>query len=138
MKRRPPKRRAAATPLAVAEPATQALAVAAVLLHSRRPAPLARFYRDVVGVPLRPFAGPKVPLHHACEVGGVYVAVMGASASRQARRTCLAVMVPDVKAAARALKARGVRQLEPPRRTALGLIARFLDPEGNPFELYQP
>lgn len=100
--------------------------------------PLARFYREVVGVPLQAFEGPGVQRHHACEVGGVYVAVMGASDSRRAGRSCLALMVPDVRRAARALRARGVRQLEPPRRTALGLIARFQDPEGNPFELYQP
>lgn len=112
------------------------LAVAAVLLESPRPEALAAFYRDLLGVPLLPQALPGVAPHFACELGGVYLAI-----SRGAHRgsgTCLALMVEDVQGSVRALEAAGVEFASPARRTALGLIVRFEDPDGNPVELYQP
>ncbi len=47
-------------------------------------------------------------------------------------------MLDDVRKAAAALEMAGVTLEARPRRTALGLIARLRDPEGNPVELYQP
>lgn len=112
------------------------LGVAAVLLYSPRPARLVAFYRDLVGLALQPVAVPGYPRHHACEVAGVYLAVLRGRGGPS--RTCLALMVDDVAGATAALRRAGVRVVAPPRRTELGLIARFLDPDGNPLELYQP
>ncbi len=114
-------------------------AVAAVLIHSPQPARLAAFYRDALGLPLVPVEADGLAPHFACELGGVYVAVMpGARQGKSPGRTCVAFMVDDVEAAVRSLEAAGARVLDRPRATALGTIARLRDPEGNLLELYQP
>ena len=112
------------------------LAVAAVLIESPRPEALADFYRDLLGFPLVPQDLPGVAPHFACELAGVYLSIVRGPSTGSG--TCLAFMVQDVEGAARALKAAGVEFDGPPRRTPLGLIARFRDPDGNPVELYQP
>ena len=112
-------------------------AVTAVLRSSRRPARLVAFYRDVLGLPLEPVRTPGFPPHHGCELGYVYFAVLR-SAQKSGSSTCVAFLVDDVVAASAALRAAGVAQVHPPKRTAMGLISRFLDPDENPFELYQP
>lgn len=129
-------------------------AVAAVLLFSEAPSELAAFYRDLVGLPLLPTR--LVAPHFACEIGQVYVAIMPAARAGIRGRpdggedpacgarahttghTCVAFMVPDVRAAHRALKKAGVDFDFGPRRTPLGLIARFRDPDGNAVEVYEP
>jgi catechol 2,3-dioxygenase-like lactoylglutathione lyase family enzyme len=112
------------------------LAVAAVLIESPRPEALAAFYRDLLGVPLLPQDLPGVAPHFACELAGVYLAI--SRGPRKSSGTCVAFMVEDVEASVRALAAAQVKFDAPARRTALGLIVRFEDPDGNPVELYQP
>ena len=45
--------------------------VSAILLISPNAKELARFYRDMLDVPLEDEAHEGVPLHYACELGGV-------------------------------------------------------------------
>ncbi|MHB8874206.1 MAG: VOC family protein [Myxococcaceae bacterium] len=112
------------------------LAVAAVLIESPRPEELAAFYRELLGVPLEAVALSGEAPHFACEVGSVYLAIT--PGQHAGGGTCLALMVKDEEASARALAQAGVPFDFPPRRTPLGLITRLRDPDGNPVELYQP
>ena len=111
-------------------------AVTAILLESADPARLAAFYRDVLGVPLQHVEVPGFPPHHGAELAQVYLAIL--KGRRRSGASCVAFYVDDVTAAAAALRVAKVKQLAAPKRTPLGLIARFSDPDGNPFELYQP
>lgn len=112
--------------------------MAAVLLHSPHPERLAAFYRERLGVPLEPMALPDFPPHYACEVGQVYFAVMPGEGGLGSSPACVAFHVEDVASRALALEEAGVPCDFPPRRTSLGFIARFRDPDGNLVELYQP
>lgn len=118
------------------------IAVAAVLLFSKDPDGLARFYRERLGLPLRPFALTGLPPHWACDLGRVYVSIWPAEAEAEAPdgalRNGLALYVRDVRREFGRLEADGVPVDFPPRATPLGLLARLRDPDGNPFELYQP
>ncbi len=110
--------------------------MAAVLLESNDPAALARFYRELLGVPLVKVELPGVRSHFAGELNGVYFAIT--PGAPRPGRTCVALKVESVVRATTALKQAGVYVVAEPKRTPLGFIARFRDPEGNLFELYQP
>lgn len=116
------------------------LAVAAVLIFSKNPEGLSVFYRDLVGVPLRPVQVPGAARHWACEIGQVYVSIWPAteSALEGPGRAGFALYVRDVHREFERLVAAGTPVDFAPRATALGTIARLRDPEGNPFELYSP
>lgn len=116
------------------------LGIAAVLLESADPDRLAAFYRAELGVPLEPVEVEGFGRHFACELASVYLAIVEAPRRRRAAvpRGCVALFVEDVEALAERLKRARVKCVVPPRRTPLGLIGRFEDPEGNLFELYQP
>ncbi len=132
---RPPNANAAAVP-------SPPLAIAAVLLFSDEPDALAGFYRDVLGVPLRPIRLPDAVAHWACEIRQVYFSIWpadeDATQGAASRRGGVAFYVKDVDQEFGRLKALGVEVVFAPRCSALGKIARLKDPDGNPFELYQP
>lgn len=123
-------------------PVPPPLAVAAVLLFSAAPEALARFYREKLGLPLARVRVEGRPLHWGCDVGHVYVSIWPDERSQARRRGGhrggLALWVRDVQRTFDRLVQEGVEVGFPPQRSALGLIARLLDPDGNPFELYQP
>jgi predicted enzyme related to lactoylglutathione lyase len=120
--------------------------VAAVLLFSADPEALVRFYRDMVGVPLREVNLPGVDRHRACDIRQVYFSVWPAGGEAggapehkaMSMRGGAAFYVRDVQAEFERLRALGVEVAFPPRRSPLGIIARPRDPDGNPFEPYQP
>jgi catechol 2,3-dioxygenase-like lactoylglutathione lyase family enzyme len=116
--------------------------VAAVLLFSDDPAALARFYREELGVPLRPVNLPEVDPHWACDIRHVYFSIWpstdAAAKTAEPNRGGAAFYVRDVPSEFERMRERGVEVVFAPRRSALGIIARFRDPDGNPFELYQP
>ena len=118
------------------------IAVAAVLLFSKDPERLARFYREELGVPLRCFRLKDLPVHWACDIRHVYVSIWPAEGvddgPGEALRGGLALYVRDVKREFDRLVAGGVRVELSPRTTPLGILARLRDPDGNPSELYQP
>jgi predicted enzyme related to lactoylglutathione lyase len=118
------------------------LAVAAVMLFSDDAPALVRFYREVVGVALRPVRVAGLPEHWACDVGRVYVSIWPAQGpeGRPATAGCggIALCVRDAEAEFRRLVDAGVRPVFAPRRTVMGTIGRLLDPDGNVLEVYQP
>ena len=129
-------------PLRVSPP----LAIAAVLLFSERPERLARFYREQMAVPLRPIRVPGLAAHWAADIGHVYLSIWptrdgetGEAPPNAANGGAgVAFQVRDVVADFRRLTAAGVPVVFPPRRTAVGILARLRDPDGNALELVQP
>jgi catechol 2,3-dioxygenase-like lactoylglutathione lyase family enzyme len=117
-------------------------AVAAVLLFSANPRALARFYHEKLGVALQWVTVPGVEPHWAGEIAHVYFSIwqgtQDPTPSGSHNNAGVAFFVSDVQAAFDRLVQEGVAVEFAPRRTALGLIARLRDPDGNRFELYQP
>lgn len=116
-------------------PCARARAITAILLETKRPERLAAFYRDALGLELAWVDVPGFPPHFGVELAQVYFAILE---GRPRPGPCVAFYVDDVRAAAKRLTRARVRQLTTPARTPLGLISRFADPDGNPFELFQP
>lgn len=118
------------------------LAVAAVLFFSTDPESLAKFYREKLAVPLRYFQLPNVAPHWACDIGHVYISIWPTEGDlcdhSKSHRGGMALYVRDVQREYDRLVAQGVPSDFPPTRSALGIIARLRDLDGNPFELYQP
>ncbi|MBP7127241.1 VOC family protein [Myxococcota bacterium] len=117
-------------------------AVAAVLIFSRDPGALADFYRRHFGLPMRPVQGGGLPFHLACDVGHVYVSIWPAGAGEGApdgsSASGIALAVRDLEACHRRLVEGNVEVVFGPRRTGVGLLARYRDPDGNLVELVQP
>jgi predicted enzyme related to lactoylglutathione lyase len=96
------------------------------------------FYRDALGFPLQ-FSDEG--FHYArFDVGGMPFAVAAsgeeASGPAEDRLTGIGITVPDVDAAFRELKSRGVRfTMEPSQQPWGGYMAMFADPDGNVFYL---
>ena len=114
--------------------------IAAVLLFSPAPEDLARFYREIVGIPLRLVAVTGLDPHFAVDVAHVYFSIWPATPDVPATRGAggTAFCVDDVALEYQRLAALGVPVVFPPTATVMGIIARLKDPEGNVFELYQP
>ena len=128
----------------IGEPALPAppLAVAAVLLYSTAPEELVHFYRVKLGVPLERVELQGVEPHWACDINQVYISIWpveeGEDPAPQRGRAGMALYVRDVWLTFERLREDGVEVVRPPTRSAMGLIARLRDPDGNPLELYQP
>ena len=118
-----------------------AMAVAAVLLYSPDPEELARFYRTKLGILLERIQLQGVEPHWACDINHVYISIWSMEDGEPAKspgRGGMALYVRDVWLTFERLKEDGVVVIAPPTRSAMGLIARLRDPDGNPLELYQP
>lgn len=117
------------------------LGIAAVLLFSPDPEALAAFYRRYFGVQLRPVSVPGLGPHWACDVGHVYLSLWPFDSPDAPRTTGgtggVAFQVRDVQNDYQRLVQAGVPSVFPPRRTAVGIIARLRDPDGNPVEIVQ-
>jgi catechol 2,3-dioxygenase-like lactoylglutathione lyase family enzyme len=114
--------------------------ISGVILVSERPAELATFYRDVLGLPLIDERHGDTAPHWACEVGDVHFAIHPV-ADYEGEPTAtgavkLAFMVFDLTAFIAWLEACGVALCYPP--TSLGDESRVTavrDPDGNLIEL---
>jgi glyoxylase I family protein len=118
------------------------LGIAAVLLFSDEPEALAEFYREVLGVPLRRIRVPDADTHWACDIKGVYFSIWPETEvttnNSEWHRGGVAFHFKNVDREFERLKALGIKVDFPPRNSVLGRIARLRDPDGNPFEIYQP
>jgi predicted enzyme related to lactoylglutathione lyase len=113
--------------------------LSAVLIVSKDPERLARFYRDVLGVPLEAEDHEGALPHWGCTLGDVHFAIhpiedfpdhrSGVGAVR------LAFTVFDIHGAARRLQERGAALLHPPRDTGYFWTTAVEDPDGNLVEL---
>jgi RimJ/RimL family protein N-acetyltransferase/predicted enzyme related to lactoylglutathione lyase len=110
-----------------------------ILLVSENPERLARFYRDVLGIPLEEERHDETLPHWGATLSDVHFAIhpiedfpdrkSGVGAVK------LAFTVFDVRAFARRLEDRGISLLYPPRDEGFFVGTALLDPDGNFVEL---
>lgn len=106
-------------------------------ITSEQPEKLLAFYRDVIGLPLRPEMGPD-----ALDAGGATIGIDGHSEVRgpakEPARILIDFNVDDVVAERKRLEAQGVTFI---RKEGVeywgGVISTFPDPDGNYVQLIQ-
>ena len=114
--------------------------LSAVLIVSDDAERLARFYRDQLGVPLRPERHGETLQHWGCELGDVHFAIhprenfqrdpnVGVGAVK------LAFMIFDLDAYLQTLTQQGVEPLYEPEQVGSMRITAVRDPDGNFIEL---
>ena len=114
-----------------------------LLLTSASPQDLFRFYRDTLGLPEVFDSGPGEGLPGgAVRVGGAVLVIEGHSetqgAAMEPQRHFMDFHVRDVYSEQARLQTQGVRFIRPAEREAWGgIIATFLDPDGNFLQLVQ-
>lgn len=116
--------------------------VSAILLISPDAAALCRFYRDTLGLPLQDEVHEGVPLHYACDLGGVHFAIHPAQgwpgvATRNAQSPVIALRTWDAKAVAERLRTAGFRNVGPYDHGFAQAVV-FRDPDGNAVEVLEP
>jgi predicted enzyme related to lactoylglutathione lyase len=115
--------------------------ISAVLLTSREPERLARFYKDVLGVPLEDEQHGQTEKHFGCEMGDIHFAIHpvgnfgnddpGVGAIK------LAFEVFDIHDFVKTIEGRGAKLLYPPKEMGPMLITALKDPDGNYIEFTQ-
>ena len=83
-----------------------------------------------------------VPLHYACDIGSVHLAVHPADGwpgvpAPESRSPVIVLQTDDAEAATTSLAASGI-EVTGPRDHGFALVASFRDPDGNMVELLQP
>lgn len=116
--------------------------VSAILLISPDAKALARFYTEALGLPLEDEVHPGVPLHYACELGGVHFAIHPAEGwpgvpTRDAQSPVIALRTADAAAVARRLADEGV-EASGPHDHGFALVVSLRDPDGNAIEILEP
>jgi predicted enzyme related to lactoylglutathione lyase len=127
--------------MAQAEPIGRITGVGGVFLKSKDPKALARWYRDVLGVPLEPWGGATfsadAPGHPPTVVWNAFpnaTDYMGPST----REFMINFAVDDLDVYLTRLKAKGVTVLKRDDAGPTGKFAWILDPDGTKIELWQP
>ena len=115
--------------------------LSAVLIVSKDPARLAKFYRQVVGVPLKDEIHGDAPPHYGCSLGDIHFAIHPVETFPDRRSGVgavkLAFNVFDIQAKVRDLAGQGIRVLYPPRDTGFFWSTAIEDPDGNLIEFTQ-
>ncbi|WP_293367462.1 VOC family protein [Phenylobacterium sp.] len=124
-----------------AEPAGRITGVGGIFLKSKDPKALARWYRDVLGIPLEPWGGATLrydaPGHPPVVVWNAFPSTtdyMGPST----REFMIDFAVDDLDAFLARLREKGVTVLKRDDTGPTGKFAWILDPDGTKIELWQP
>jgi catechol 2,3-dioxygenase-like lactoylglutathione lyase family enzyme len=121
--------------------ATLVRSVSAVLLISADAARLAAFYRSALGLALEEEVHEGVPLHYACDLGGVHFAIhpnegWPGAAGIEPQSPVIALGTTDAELAARRLGEAGIEHTGVSDH-GFALVVAFRDPDGNHVELLQ-
>jgi predicted enzyme related to lactoylglutathione lyase len=113
--------------------------LSAVLIYSEDAERLARFYRDVLAVPLEEEKHGDGPLHYGCELGDVHFAIHPATdrlvPTVGGPRFRLAFTVFSTEALLERLARHGVSPVTGPTKTPFATFTAITDPDGNYVEL---
>lgn len=125
----------------IAQPVGRITGVGGVFVRSKDPKALARWYRDVLGVPVEAWGGiafkadapghPPVLVWNALPATTHYM-------DPSTREVMIDFAVDDLDAFLDRLKAKGVAALKREDGGATGRFAWILDPDGTKIELWQP
>jgi predicted enzyme related to lactoylglutathione lyase len=115
--------------------------ISGVILVSESPEPLAAFYRDVLGIPLKTEEHEGTLLHWGCDLGDVHFAIhpIDDFPDKQAGvgSVKLAFNVFDIQALAERFRKAGLSLLYPPKDTGFFWSTAVQDPDGNFVEFTQ-
>jgi catechol 2,3-dioxygenase-like lactoylglutathione lyase family enzyme len=109
--------------------------LSAILIYSRNAERLAKFYRDVLGLPLEEEKHGSSPVHFGCELGDVHFAIhpgdndLPEIALEQRYR--LAFTVFSTNELLERLKRHGLSPLYPPKDASFAVFTALHDPDGN-------
>ena len=124
-----------------AEPVGRITGVGGVFVKSKDPKALARWYRDVLGIPLEPWGGAMLkydaPGHPPMVVWNAMSSTTGYIAP-STRDFMIDFAVDDLDAYLARLKEKGVAVLKREDGGPTGKFAWILDPDGTKIELWQP
>jgi catechol 2,3-dioxygenase-like lactoylglutathione lyase family enzyme len=113
----------------------------AVLLVSKDPDRLAKFYRDVLGIALEDEQHGDLKKHYGCTMGDLHFAIHPVEnfddPSAGVGSVKLAFTVFDMKAFVNRLRDHGVQPLYPPKDAGFALMTAVRDPDGNLLEFTQ-
>lgn len=114
-------------------------AVGAILLISDRPADLAAFYRDTVGLPIKEERHDDIPLHYGCEIGDTHFAIHPSAdwpgqPAPNAQSPVIVFHTDDVVATYERLVAGGVAAT-PPFDHGFATLTAFRDPDGHSVQI---
>ena len=117
----------------------QDLRIVFLALRARNYEDTARFYREVLKVPLEEEDHSDEGPHNEYSWHNPYFhfAIFAASEDEEATRTELAFSVGDVREVHRRAVAEGVRVVEAPHQEPWGFGATFIDPDGNSVGVYE-
>jgi catechol 2,3-dioxygenase-like lactoylglutathione lyase family enzyme len=124
-----------------AEPTGRITGVGGIFLKSKDPKALARWYRDVLGVPLEPWGGATLsydaPGHPPVVAWNAFPSTTDYM-SPSTREFMINFAVDDLDAYLIRLREKGVTVLKRDDAGSAGKFAWILDPDGTKIELWQP
>ncbi len=102
---------------------------------------MAKFYRDVLGLPLEREEHGDMDVHFGCDLGNIHFAIHPLSDFGETRKghatAKVAFKVDSLASCVSKLKGAGYPPVEEPHDEGFGPVARFRDPDGNLIELVQ-
>jgi predicted enzyme related to lactoylglutathione lyase len=109
--------------------------ISGVILLSTDPSRLAKFYRDVLGIPIEQEEHDRT--HWGCELGDIHFAIHKANIEPGTTGGPFKIALTTwcMNEAVNKLQHHNVALLHPPENRGFGKIAAFLDPDGNRIEL---
>jgi len=115
--------------------------LSAVLLISKNHTELAKFYRDIIGIPLEEEQHGDTEAHYGCELGDLHFAIHPVENFGESKTGVgsvkLAFEVFDMAQHVKKLESHGVKLLYPPKEMGPMLITAIKDPDGNLIEFTQ-
>jgi catechol 2,3-dioxygenase-like lactoylglutathione lyase family enzyme len=113
----------------------------AVILVSKEPSALARFYRDVIGIALKEERHGDTEPHYGCQLGDLHFAIHPLENFKNSGcgvgSVKLAFTVFDMAAFVDQMHAQNVKLLYEPRDTGFAKMTAVHDPDGNLIEFTQ-
>lgn len=111
----------------------------AVLIYSKNHIELAKFYKEIIGIPLEDEQHGNSPLHYGCELGDIHFAIHPADENDEVGvgSMKLAFEVFDMNSHIKKLESHGVKLLYPPKPMGPMLLTAIKDPDGNTIEFTQ-
>ena len=131
---------AVSTAAAVAQPAGHVTGIGGVIVRSHDPRALSAWYRDVLGLDIKPWGGAKLSYAAAGHPPAAVWSPLPQDSDELAPSTrdfMLNLAVDDMDAFVARLTAKGVPILKRDQ-DAFGKYAWVLDPDGTKIELWQP
>jgi predicted enzyme related to lactoylglutathione lyase len=112
--------------------------LSAILIYSEKPALLASFYKDLLGIPLEDEQHGNTDLHYGCEMGDIHFAIHGSKDGKPGVGSVkINFEVFDIEAQMEVLRKNGVTVISEPQDMGFMKLAQIQDPDGNTVGLTQ-